>query len=299
MMAAKLRAYLELLRPHNLVVAALTTLIGYVTVLAAHGVIETRLLWEETLSYAVAAVVLVAAAGYVINDYYDVGSDAVSKPWRPIPSGRVGRREALSIAAVLFIAGLAVSLPLGPVAVAFVAANAASVYLYSARVKRTGFMGNVLVAANSAATIVLGALAACYATRSHCPSIVLVPVAVAFLLVLGREIVKGIEDYWGDLQECYMTLAVRLGPVKAARIAALVLALTAAASAVPPLAASGYGVAYMLLAAATDATILYSVLALLKVEETEEAIDVSRRLRSILKVSFLLGAMAFLLGPIF
>lgn len=32
---------------------------------------------------------LIGAAGNVINDYFDIGLDTVSKPWRPIPSGRI------------------------------------------------------------------------------------------------------------------------------------------------------------------------------------------------------------------
>ncbi len=289
----RLRAYLELVRPHNLAVAAATTLIGYVTVCVTSPCMGG----PSRLAAAVAVVVLVAAAGYVVNDYYDVGADMVSKPWRPIPSGRVSRREALILALALFIAGLAVSVPLGILGVLFAAVNALSVYLYSALIKRTGFVGNMLVAANSSATIVLGALAACDGT-DRCPQVVLVPISISFLLVLGREIVKGIEDYWGDMKECYMTLAVSLGPRFAARAAALLLFLTAVASVLPPLLYPRYGVAYMVFAGLTDATILYSIAKLLAARSDDELIEIARRLRSILKASFGLGALAFLLGPV-
>ena len=290
-LSPKLKGYVELIRPHNLVVAALTTLIGYVTVCAiipCHGLYG--------YIYAALAVVFVAAGGYVINDYYDVGTDAVSKPWRPIPSGRVGPREAYALALVLLAAGILASAPLGPVAAVFVAVNAASVYAYSAYAKRTGFLGNIVVALNSAATILMGGLAACLtSTNTECPLVVLVPAIVAFLLVLGREIVKGIEDYYGDMKECYLTLAVRLGPLNAARIASFLLASVAAVSIVP-LMLPQYSIYYMLFAGATDVLIIYSVVLLLRCRSIEEAIKASRRLRSVLKVAFLTGAIAFIVG---
>jgi geranylgeranylglycerol-phosphate geranylgeranyltransferase len=290
-LSGRLKGYVELLRPHNLLVAALTTLIGYVVACRAGHVCP----WQPYL-YAALAVALVAAGGYVINDYYDVEADAVSKPWRPIPSGRVGRREALLLALFLFLAGFAVSLPLGPVAAFFVAVNILSVYAYSWYAKKTGFVGNVVVALNSAATILMGALACCAYTGVECPLVALVPAGIAFGLVLGREVVKGIEDYHGDKVKCYMTLAVRWGPVRAARTAAVLLAAVIALSPLP--LAAGYGILYLVLAAATDAAIAYSIAVLLRVSDDEEAIEASRKLRSVLKVGFLLGALAFILGAL-
>ncbi len=296
MAGGKLGAYVELLRVHNLVVAALTTLIGYVTVVAGIGHVDA----SGGLVYAVAAVIAVAAGGYVINDYYDVGTDAIAKPWRPIPSGRVSRQEALALALVLFAAGALASLPLGAVVAAFVAVNIVSVYLYSAYIKRVGFVGNIVVALNSSATILMGALVGCRLEHLECPLLVLVPFVVSFLLVLGREVVKGIEDYFGDRAECYMTLAVRLGPARAARIALVLLLATIAVSPLPLLFPQ-YGLLYAALAAATDAVIAKAVVELAVSThsgQVENIIAAARRARTLLKISFALGGLAFLLGPL-
>lgn len=279
-MSAKARAYLELLRVHNLAVSVVTTAIGYV---AARGGFGWGLVW------AALAVVLVAAGGYVINDYYDIDTDSIVKPWRPIPSGRVSRREARALAYLLLALGVAAAAPLGPEALVFAAVNAISVHEYSRWVKRTGFAGNVVVALNSAATIVMGGLAS-----PHEPgSAVFIAALIAFLLVLGREIVKGIEDYEGDREACYMTLAVILTPTRAARVAALLLAMVAVVSPIPLL--SGYGLAYAFLALATDIIVVHAVYTLLRAASCCP-IHVAPKLRRSLKIAFALGGLAFLLG---
>ncbi|MFJ2607526.1 SCO3242 family prenyltransferase [Streptomyces sp. NPDC091279] len=45
-------------------------------------------------------------AGMALNDYADASVDAVERPQRPVPSGRVGRRTALAVAGGLTAAGL-------------------------------------------------------------------------------------------------------------------------------------------------------------------------------------------------
>ncbi len=288
-----LSGIVELLRPHNLVVAALTTLIGYTVFVSAYWLPLQSML--SIYAKAASIVVLVAAGGYVINDYYDVETDAVVKPWRPIPSGRVSRPVAAALAWGLIAAGLAVAATMGFLVFVFVAVNTLLVYEYSRWIKRTGFIGNIVVAFNSAASIVLGGLAPAAVSGLPLPIVVLVPAAIAFILVLGREIVKGIEDYEGDLKACYMTLAVRLGPRRAARIAALILTIVVALSPLPLILAP-YTLVYAALAAAVDIMVAYTITVLLKTQSDREAIHVAPRLRSVLKVSFLLGALAFLLG---
>src|SRR5262249_55491017 len=65
------------------------------------------------LPSAWAAVLLIAAAsaclycgGMVWNDYFDAEQDRRERPFRPIPSGRVTRREAAGLGALLLLGGL-------------------------------------------------------------------------------------------------------------------------------------------------------------------------------------------------
>ena len=281
----KLSGFIELLRPHNLLVSAFTTLIGVVSVL---GRLDT---------YAVvpiAVVVLVAAGGYVINDYFDYEVDKLNKPYRPIPSGRVSREEALTLALALFVGGVALSLLPGPVSFAYAFLNAVLMFMYSYKIKELGLLGNITVAFSGASTIIYGGLA----VAEHAAAIgsvvrAAVPSLYAFLLLLGREIVKTIEDVEADAARGVKSLPRILGVHEAAKVASGILLSVVALSLLPLL--MGYGMVYAALAGVTDALIIVSVKEVLL---GRDKIAASSKARSLLKLALLIGALAFLLDPL-
>jgi len=128
------RGLVELTRPHNLLVAVVTTLIGY----GLASKVDGYQLIDYTFVQAALIVVLVAAAGYVISDYYDIETDKIAKPWRPLVSGVVPPIVARMLAYVLFALGVAASISLSPYVFVFVVANAVRLHEYSRWVKRTG-----------------------------------------------------------------------------------------------------------------------------------------------------------------
>ncbi|ABM79903.1 geranylgeranylglycerol-phosphate geranylgeranyltransferase [Hyperthermus butylicus] len=292
-----LRGLIELVRPHNLVVAALTTLIGYGTVASIYG----GDIVSSGYAYAALIVVLVAAGGYVINDYYDIETDMVAKPWRPIVSGRVSPGAARFYAYMLFTIGLIIALVTCPnfIVFGFAVLNALLVHEYSRWIKRTGLPGNIVIAFNSASTIVFGALYASCMIKGKVvlPSVALIPVLYAFLLVLGREFVKGIEDVKGDAIAGIGTLAVRFGVRTAYMASVAVLGLVVVLSPFPYISGV-YNMAYLILALVVDVLIAYSLAILGRgvARGLEDAIRASRRARSALKLAFMVGALAFLAG---
>ena len=293
----KLGALIELIRLHNLLVAALTTLIGYTAV----SVYSSTSLFDYPYTlYVVLVVVLVAAGGYVINDYYDIDTDKLAKPWRPIPSGRISRKQALIMAWILFLSGIMLSFVLDLVIFIFTVVNALLVYEYSRWIKRTGFPGNLVVALNSSATILMGVLAKSLLLKIEIPVVTLIPAVISFLLVLGREIVKGIEDYYGDKESCYLTIPVSLGVCKASKIASLILVGVIIVSPIPYLY-GGYNILYMVLALFVDAIIINTIVSYARFWHDcsmRQLIKVSSTMRSRLKVAFLIGSLAFIFGVI-
>ena len=293
-LAARLLAVAEVTRLHNVAVTLVTTLAGFAltySLAGLGGLVEALL---SPLYWASAAVVaLVAAGGYAINDYYDAPIDAVDKPWRPIPSGRLSPATVRLLSYTLMAAGVALAVAaLGPLPAAYAAAVALLLNEYSRWIKRTGLPGNLVVAFNSASTIVYGGLAVAVAlSRPELLAPVAVPALYAFLLVLAREVVKGIEDYEGDRLGGVRTLAVPMGVGPAARVAAALLAAVIAVSPIPYLA-GWYGACYAALAAAVDATAAYSIAVLLRSPGRQAA----ARARRALKVGFALGGLAFTLG---
>jgi len=283
----KVKAYITLTRPHNLLATVITTLIGWLIIfIKTHSSIISPV-------YPVMTVMLAAAGGYVINDYFDAEVDSINKPYRPIPSGIVSRNEALVLSVVLALAAVALSLKSGLLSFVFVVLNTALLYAYSYKLKELGFLGNIVVAFEGAASIIYGGLATSEPLgRLELVSQTFLPALYAFLLLLGREIVKTIEDYRADALRNVKSLPRVLGIRYASIVASIILLSVVAISPLPIML--GFGVIYCALAFLTDIIIIYSVFILVHVrEETAEA--TAAKLRSYLKVAIFVGSLAFLL----
>src|SRR5205823_514428 len=152
------------------------------------------------------AALLVAAAGYIINDYYDVKIDAINRPDRLVV-GRVLRRRHAMLAHLLLsgvgvVLAAALSWRLGGVTLG----AALLLWGYSARFKRIALVGNLSIAALTAALVLLPELQLLTGQRA-----VWLYALAAFLLTVVREIVKDIEDMRGDAQHDCRTLPLVWG----------------------------------------------------------------------------------------
>ncbi|MFM2206260.1 MAG: hypothetical protein RL213_235 [Bacteroidota bacterium] len=179
-----------------------------------------------------AATLLIAAAGYIVNDVFDVTSDAVNRPGRNIFEYRLPKNAGYTAFFLLggagsligFLAGLNTVQPAIALLPLF---TTVSLWMYSAYYKRRLLTGNFLVAALSALSVLLPGLY----EPSFYPNIsVLLPFGVfAFLVSLAREIIKDMEDVEGDEKMQCRTLPIQFG-IRTARITVIcILVLTAGA----------------------------------------------------------------------
>lgn len=109
-------------------------------------------------AYAVGASLCLYEAGMALNDWADRAEDAIDRPHRPIPSGRVTPRAALATAGALTAAGLALSARAGRPALAVATALAGTVWAYDLKLKHTP-AGPAAMAAARALDLMLGATA--------------------------------------------------------------------------------------------------------------------------------------------
>ncbi|WP_246561567.1 UbiA family prenyltransferase [Streptomyces roseirectus] len=77
------------------------------------GAAAARTPWRPRVLGATASSVCMYWAGMALNDYADAAVDAVERPDRPIPSGRVPRRTALAVATGLTAASLGIAAATG------------------------------------------------------------------------------------------------------------------------------------------------------------------------------------------
>ncbi|MCL7375527.1 UbiA family prenyltransferase [Streptomyces sp. 35G-GA-8] len=144
-----MRAWAELLR-----VSALFTVPGDALAgAAALGVRPNR-----STALAAGASLCLYEAGMALNDWADREEDAIDRPHRPIPSGRISPPAALAAAGVLTAAGLALAARAGRPALAVGTALAATVWSYDLRLKHTA-AGPAAMGAARALDVLLGATA--------------------------------------------------------------------------------------------------------------------------------------------
>ncbi|MEU2110242.1 SCO3242 family prenyltransferase [Streptomyces sp. NPDC019507] len=97
-------------------------------------------------------------AGMALNDWSDRDEDAVDRPHRPIPSGRISPAAALTAAGALTTAGLTIAARAGRAPFTVATALAATVWAYDLRLKHTA-AGPAAMASARALDLLLGAAA--------------------------------------------------------------------------------------------------------------------------------------------
>jgi len=115
---------------------------------------------------AIGASLCLYEAGMALNDWADREEDAVDRPHRPIPSGRISPPAALGAAGVLTAVGLALAARAGRPALAVATGLAATVWAYDLHLKHTK-AGPAAMAAARSLDLLLGATATASATGTE------------------------------------------------------------------------------------------------------------------------------------
>ncbi|KOX44318.1 UbiA prenyltransferase [Streptomyces sp. NRRL F-7442] len=158
--AARLAAWAELLRLPALFTVPGDALAGAAAAGARPG--------PRTL-LAIGSSLCLYEAGMALNDWADRAEDAVERPHRPLPSGRIRPAAALVAAGALTGAGLALAAGAGRPALGVAAPLAATVWSYDLALKHTP-AGPAAMAAARGLDLLLGAAATAGGARAALPS---------------------------------------------------------------------------------------------------------------------------------
>lgn len=177
----------------------------------------------------VIAMVLIVAAGYVINDYFDMDVDGFNKPERQLAGKIIPADSIKRLYWILNLSGLVIAFVLSYLIQSYRLALimimiSGLLYFYSSRYKRMVLVGNLVIAFVAAAGIIivwffeLTALlddqyAFVDATRAMpvITGFVFAYALFAFLSTFIREFIKDIEDHAGDERCGCRTFAVVYG----------------------------------------------------------------------------------------
>lgn len=168
-------------------------IIGLAQYFTAAFLIDRRTFFDEKLLLLSVSTILIAAAGYIINDYYDVKIDLINKPDRVVIGKNIPRRFAILFHTALSISGVGIGFLLSWKIGIVNFLSAFLLWLYSNYLKRQPFIGNLSVALLTGLSIWL--INILYAVNNQ---LVTIYALFAFFMTLIREIIKDIEDLKGD-----------------------------------------------------------------------------------------------------
>src|SRR5690606_16641452 len=161
-MSPRIRAYFELARPANVVTAFADILAGFAACGALARLLSDFPLTAGTdrpgamLAWLLAATAGLYAGGVVLNDVFDAELDAVERPERPIPSGRVERRHAAALGVILLLAGVAAAAMVGTLSFLIALVVALSAVLYDAAGKHHALLGPINMGICRGGNLLLG-----------------------------------------------------------------------------------------------------------------------------------------------
>ncbi|MFJ4283189.1 SCO3242 family prenyltransferase [Streptomyces massasporeus] len=139
---------------------------------------------------AIASSLCLYEAGMALNDWADRDVDAVERPHRPLPSGRIRPAAALTAACALTGAGLALAAGAGRPALAVAAPLAATVWAYDLGLKHTP-AGPVAMGTARGLDLLLGAAATSGSTRPALPSAALLGTHTLAVTTVSRQEAQG------------------------------------------------------------------------------------------------------------
>jgi geranylgeranylglycerol-phosphate geranylgeranyltransferase len=270
--------YLEILRPGNAIMAVIAIFLM--------AVISGKFTLEALMAAVV--VFVVTGAGNSINDYFDHKIDAINKPERPIPSGRISLKTALIYSISLFALGIILAFLIN-LLLGIIAFLSSILMIYYARdLKTKCLIGNMSISFLTGLCFVFGGIAVDQIVVSIYLGF------FAFLMTMAREIVKDMEDVEGDKLEGAATLPIIHGMRISSILAAIFMILASLGS--PLLYFMGiFSVFYLPVLFVAIIIFLYCAISILKDQSTGNAGKVSKRIKLGMAITF----VAFAVGSPF
>lgn len=225
-------AFFKLVRWTNLVIIAITQLLYYYTLVHPFYLRNENIYSRFTGYHLVLLIIsslLIAAAGNIINDYFDLNIDEINKPEKKIIDKLIKRRWAIVMHIVFSVTGILLGFYIDYTTPVFWLgiSNLGCVLLlfgYSISLKKKLLVGNILISLLTAWVIVVTFI--CYYRSLNCAGctgmewqgalnrfirISILYAGFAFIISLIREVVKDMEDIDGDSRYGCKTLPIVWG----------------------------------------------------------------------------------------
>ena len=192
---------LHLARSQNLLIAAITVLIGSFLLDFSfnYNVLQCLIITTTTMSL-----------GYIMNDLIDIKTDIINHPNRPLVTQKISHRAIIIISSILLLLLLLFSYTLNHISAKFLYYYIIPLLIfYNIFFKKTPLIGNIIVSFSIGSVFVFVELVLTGSFNQ-----LIIPFVLTFSFSMLREMIKDTEDYTGDLSSGMLTLPILIGVTK-------------------------------------------------------------------------------------
>ena len=243
-------------------------------------------------------VLFLEASTFALNDYYDLEIDKKNKRTdRPLVRGDITPKTALYLFFALFPLGIACSFFVNYTCFIIAIITAVFAILYDVKMKKIKLLGNFYIAYAMAIPFVFGGAAVIRENTLtfFIPPVIFIIACIAFLTGVGREIMKDVMDYEGDLKKGVKSFPKYIG-IRASNVVSAVFYIVAIALSFMPFFMKSFGfyyqnMYYLSFVLVTDTMLLSTSLQLIFKKQVD-----MRFYRMFTLVAIFFGLLAFLVG---
>lgn len=201
----KILSLISIVRGYNILVIALAQYLASIYIMAP-GLPLRQVVLDPKLFVLVLVSAMVIAAGYIINSFYDSEKDLINKPRKSMLDRLVPQSTKLYAYFTLNFLAVLLAGYVSFRAALFFAAYVFGIWIYSHKLKRFAFFGNVV-----SALLAITPFFAIFVYYKNFETVIFVHALFLFLLILAREMIKDVESLPGDMAQGYRTFPILYG----------------------------------------------------------------------------------------
>ncbi len=210
----------SVVRGYNILVIVIAQYLTAIYILAYDKSLGD-VLFDVKLLMLVLASATTIAAGYIINNFYDSEKDRINRPNKSQLDRLVSQNTKLSFYFVLNFSAVIMASYVSFNAVLFFSFYIFGIWLYSHKLKKRPFIGNL-----TSAMLTILPFFAIFLYYKNFDSVIFVHASFLFLIIFMRELTKDLENLKGDLLLNYKTIPIVFGEKTSKLILTVLSALT-------------------------------------------------------------------------
>ena len=201
----KILSLFSVVRGYNILVVVIAQYLTSAFILA-HDRPVREVIFDPNLFCLILASASVIAGGYIINNFYDSEKDLINRPKKTMLDRVVSQRTKLSVYFILNFAAIFFASYVSFRAVVFFSIYIFAIWLYSHRLKKILFLGNLV-----ASILTITPFFVIFVYYKNFETVIFIHATFLYLMIVMRELVKDLENMQGDLAQNYRTIPLVYG----------------------------------------------------------------------------------------